>query len=333
MTNSPAALSPIPIQEVYAARQRIQNYISPSPLLQLHLTDVVTEIYLKLENLLPAGSFKLRGVINAMAIAEPYMLEKGVWTVSAGNMGYALAWFARQHGIPCTVIVPEDAPHAKLEAIVQQDAQIEKVPFQVYQEIQQRHSWHGFLDHPPDNPLNGLLIHPFSDRAVMAGNATIGLEILENLPEVEAILVPYGGGGLSCGIASAVKNQQPGVHVLACEIETAAPLAASMAASHPVQISYTPSFVSGIGAPFVFPEMWQLAQQLLDGSLVATLEQVREAIRLLVQRNHIVAEGAGAVSVAAALAGLAGYRRVACVVSGGNIDQQVLINILQERPA
>ncbi len=330
MTHSITRLHPIPIEEISAARQQIQAFVKPSLLTRLDIHGAPSEVYLKLENLHPVGSFKLRGVVNALSAARPETLDNGIWTASAGNMGYALAWVARRRNIACAVIVPENAPASKLAAIARQGAQIEKVPFHVYQEIQRRHTWSGLLDCPPDSPLNGLLIHPFADPAVMAGNGTIGLEILEDLPEVDAVLVPYGGGGLSCGIASAIKALKPDVRVLACEVETAAPLAASLAASMPVQVSYIASFVSGMGAPSVFPEMWPLAQQLLDGSLVVTLDQVRTAIRWLATNSHIIVEGAGAVPVAAALDGLAGRGKIACIVSGGNIDLQLLVSILQE---
>jgi len=173
------------------------------------------------------------------------------------------------------------------------------------------------------------LIHPFADPAVMAGNGVIGLEILEDLPDVDAIVVPYGGGGLSCGIASAVRALEPGVEVYASEVETGAPLAASLAAGRPVEVDYRPSFVTGMGAPFVFPEMWPRASRLLDGSLVVSLQQVADAIRLLIEWNHVVAEGAGATPVAAALSGQAGGGRIVCVVSGSNIGLHELTCILQ----
>src|SRR5438067_8978156 len=177
--------------------------------------------------------------------------------------------------------------------------------------------------------MEGLFVHAFNDPAVMAGNGTIGLEILEDLPDVDTVIVPYGGGGLSCGIASAIRALKPNVKVYACEVETAAPLAASFAAGEQVQVAYTPTFVDGIGAPTLFPEMWQLARQLLDGSLVVTLAEVAAAIRLLAERNRVIAEGAGAAPVAAALAGKAGGGNVVCVVSGGNIDSGKLAKILQ----
>jgi threonine dehydratase len=209
VTHSLARLHPIPIEEISAARRQIRAFVMPSLLTRLDIHGAPSEVYLKLENLHPVGSFKLRGVVNAVSAARPETLDKGVWTASAGNMGYALAWVARRRNIACAVIVPDDAPASKLAAIARQGAWIEKVSFPVYQDIQRRHTWSGLLDCPPDSPLNGLLIHPFADPAVMAGNGTIGLEILEDLPEVETVLVPYGGGGLSCGIASAIKARKP----------------------------------------------------------------------------------------------------------------------------
>jgi threonine dehydratase len=311
---------PVPLEEIRAARERIAGTAARTSLVRLNVDEAPAEIFLKLENLQPIGSFKLRGAGNAIHLADPKQLEKGVWTASAGNMAQGVAWYARQLGVQCTVVVPDDAPATKLAAVQRLGAKIVKVPFSHYQEIQCRHSYEG---------MDGLLIHPFGDRAVMAGNGTIGLEILEDLPDVDAIVVPYGGGGLSCGIASALRALRPEVKLYACEVETAAPLAASLAAGEPVEVDYSPSFVSGIGAPFVFPEMWSLASQLLDGSLVITLREVASAIRFMVERNHIVAEGAGAVSVAAALAGKAGAGKVVCVVSGGNLDTEKLVQILQ----
>jgi threonine dehydratase len=320
----------IPIQHIYTARQRSEALVLRTPLVRLNVADTAAEIYLKLETLQPVGSFKLRGAASAITAHNPEMLAQGVWTASAGNMGYALAWLARRSAIPCAVVVPDDAPAAKWGAIKSQGAQIHPVPFDVYQEIQSRRS----LADPGLNRILGkmTLVHPFADEQVMAGNGVIGLEILEDLPDVDAVLVPYGGGGLSCGIASALRALRPQTRIYACEVHTAAPLAASLEAGRPVEVSYTPSFVSGMGAPFVFPEIWPLASQLLDGSLVVTLDQVAEAMRALAGRNHVVAEGAGAVSVAAALGGLAGSGKIVCIVSGGNIDLPVLAEILQGKP-
>ncbi len=310
---------PVSLDEIRAARGRIAGAVVRTPLVRLNVEDAPAAIFLKLENLQPIGSFKLRGAGNAMQLAGARQLQKGVWTASAGNMAQGVAWYAARLGVSCTVVVPENAPAVKLAALDRLGARIVEVPFARYQEIQCTHSHEG---------MDGLLIHPFADPAVMAGNGTIGLEILEDLPDVDAVLIPYGGGGLSCGIASAIRALKPGARVYACEVETAAPLAASLKAGEPVTVEYSHSFVSGIGAPFVFPEMWPLASRLLDGSLVVTLARVAGAIRLLAERNHVIAEGAGAVPVAAALAGKAGGK-IACVVSGGNLDSGTLIQILR----
>jgi threonine dehydratase len=312
------SLTPVPIDDIRAARGRIADAALRTPLLRLAV-DAPADIYLKLENLQPIGSFKLRGASNAMAVASREALARGVWTASAGNMAQGVAWQARRLGISCTVIAPDHAPETKLSAIARLGARVERIPFDAWFEILATHR------HPG---MEGLFIHPVSDPAVMAGNGTIALEILEDLPEVESIVVPYGGGGLSCGIASAIRALEPKVKVYACEVETAAPLAASLAAGQPTRVTYTASFVDGIGGPFVLPEMWPLVRDLLDGSLVVSLSEVAAAVRLLAERQRVIAEGAGAASVAAALSGRAGPGRVACVVSGGNIDSAKLARIL-----
>jgi threonine dehydratase len=283
-----------------------------TPLVRLQ-HDADAEIYLKLENLQPIGSFKLRGAANALALAEP----EALWTASAGNMAQAVAWHARERGLPCTAVVPETAPRTKLDAIERLGGEVVKVPLADWLEVFRTREYPG---------MEGLFVHPFSDDAVMAGNGTIGLEILEDLPEVDAVLIPYGGGGLSCGIASALRARAPRCKVYACEVETAAPLAASLEAGEPVEIDYIPSFVDGIGAPTVFPEMFELASKLLDGSLVVSVDETAAAVRLLIERNRVVAEGAGAAPVAAALLRTG---TIVCIVSGGNIDTATLREILE----
>jgi threonine dehydratase len=222
-------------------------------------------------------------------------------------------------GVPCSVVVPEHAPETKLRAIERLGAKVVKVPFDRW--------WRVMVEHHFDG-LDGCFIHPVSDPAVIAGNGTVGLEILEDLPDVETILVPFGGGGLSCGIASGVKAIRANVKVYACEVETAAPLSASLAAGAPRSVDYTPSFVDGIGGKSVLEEMWPLASRLLDGALVVSLAETAEALRLMAERNRVIAEGAGATPVAAALAGRAGGGKVVCVISGGNIDGRKLAKIL-----
>jgi threonine dehydratase len=253
------------------------------------------------------------------ALLPEAALAKGVYTASAGNMAQGVAWNARRLGIPCTVIVPEHAPQTKLEAVERLGATIVRLPFDAW--------WKVLVDNGRAG-IDGTFIHPVSDANVIAGNGTIGLEILEDLPDVDTVLVPYGGGGLSCGIAAAIHAQAPRVKIIAVEIETATPLAASLAARGPREVDYTPSFVDGIGAKGVLEEMWPLASRLLDGSCVVSLAQTAAAVKLMVERNRVVAEGAGATPVAAALAGLAGAGKIVCVVSGGNIDSKKLATIL-----
>ncbi|MHB8750044.1 MAG: threonine ammonia-lyase [Aggregatilineales bacterium] len=310
----------IPLAEIRAARERIADSVIRTPLIRLNVSDTPAEIYLKLENLQPLGSFKLRGAGNAIALASKAQLSRGVYTASAGNMAQGVAWHARRLGIPCTVVVPDNAPETKLAAITRLGAKIIKVSHAEWWQVIVTHHFEG---------LEGLFIHPVSDPAVMAGNGTIGLEILEDLPDVDAIVIPYGGGGLSSGIASAVRALKPGTRLYASEVETSVALAAALAAGEIRTIEYIPSFVDGIGSSGVLPDMWPLVRSLLDGSLVATLKEVSAAVRLLAERNRVIAEGAGASSVATALAGKAGAGKVVCVVSGGNIDFAKLVKIFQ----
>jgi threonine dehydratase len=281
--------------------------------------DARPEIYLKLENLQPIGSFKLRGAGNAMALAKAENLAHGVYTASAGNMAQGVAWNARRLGIPCQVVIPDTAPDTKIEAIHRLGARTIPLPFEQW--------WQVIVDHHyPGVP--GHFIHPVSDAAVIAGNGTIGLEILEDLPDVDTVLVPFGGGGLSCGIASAVKALRPGAKVFACEIETAAPLHAALEAGAPTAVDRIPTFIDGIGGTSVLDEMWPLARSLLDGSLVVDVEAVVRSIRTLAFSSKVIAEGAGGAAVAAATAGLAGDGKVVCVVSGGNLSRNALSSIL-----
>jgi threonine dehydratase len=313
------AVEPIPLDAIRAARQRLAGIALRTPLLRLDADEAPGEIWLKLENLQPIGSFKIRGAGNAMRAAPPGALARGVYTASAGNMAQGVAWNARLLGIPCTVIVPEKAPRNKIAAIERQGGRVLRVPFDRWWRVLQEHHFPG---------IEGLFVHPVSDPAVIAGNGTIGLEILEDLPDADTVLVPFGGGGLSCGIASAVKALSPSARVFACEVETAAPFAASLGAGSPQEIAHRPSFVDGIGGKSMLPEMWPLARRLLDGSLVSKLEEVAAAVRRLAERSRVVAEGAGAASVAAAFGGRAAGKKIVCVISGGNIDSGKLAQIL-----
>ncbi len=310
----------VAIEEIRAARERIADAVLRIPLVKLNFEDAPCEIYLKLENLQPIGSFKLRGAGNAMLSAPREALEQGVWTASAGNMAQGVAWYARRLGVKCTVVAPDHAPETKLAAIKRLGADVVKTPFDSWFRILSTHEFPG---------MSGLFVHPVSDPAVMAGNGTIGLEIVEDLPEVDAVIIPYGGGGLSGGVGSAIRALKPDTKLYAVETSTAAPVAASFAAGSPQEFSYIPSFVDGMGGPRVLPDMWPLISNLLVGSIVVELEQVAAAIRLLAERHRVIAEGAGAAPVAAALTGTAGTGKVVCIVSGGNLDTAKLITILQ----
>ena len=314
-------LAPVSLEEVRAAVARLDGVAMRSPLLRLQ-GEAPADVHLKLESLQPTGSFKVRGAGNALAQADRALIARGVATASAGNMARAAAWLADRRGVPCTVVAPDDAPAAKLDPVAALGARIVRVPFDEW--------WQTLLErgHPE---LDGFFIHPVSDPAVIAGNGTIGLEVVADLPDVDAVVVPFGGGGLSCGIACAVKAIRPGVRVFAAEVSTAAPLAASLAAGRPVNVERIPSFVDGIGSGGVLPEMWPLASSVLDGSIVVDLDSVGEALRLLATRNRVVAEGAGAAALAAALTGRAGSGRIVAVISGGNIDMATLSAILARR--
>jgi threonine dehydratase len=309
----------ITIEDVQAAYKRIAGMVLRTPAIRLN-NGGTGELYLKLENLQPIRSFKVRGAGNAMAMLDASDLEAGVYTASAGNMAQGVAWNASRLGVRCTVVVPDGAPRTKLDAIHRLGAQTISVPYEDWWNVLVTHRY------PPLEPAH--FIHPVSDVAVMAGNGTIGLEILEDVPDVNAVLVPFGGGGLSCGIATAIRSLRPEVRVYGCEVDTAAPLAAAFAAGGPVRIPRTPRFVDGIGSPTVLPEMWPPASRLLAGSLVVTLPEVAAAIRQLAEHAAIVAEGAGGAAVAAGLKALAGPGRYVAVVSGGNIDPEVLSTIL-----
>ena len=312
-------IGPISLEAIEGARTRIADTAIRTPLIPLDVPEAPCRVWLKLECLQPIGSFKIRGAANAMAVADPEELAGGVYTGSAGNMAQGVAFNARRLRIECRVVVPETAPKTKRGAIARLGGTAVPVPFDEWWSVIRDHG------HPDET---GFFIHPVSDPAVIAGNGTIGLEILEDLPEVDAVVIPYGGGGLSCGIASALEALRPEVRVYAAEVETAAPFAASLEAGEPVEVERIPTFIDGIGGKGVLPEMWPLASSLLDGSLVMSVEEVCDAMRTLVSGAHVIAEGAGACPVAAALSGAAGEGDVVAVVSGGNLDTGVLAAIL-----
>jgi threonine dehydratase len=309
------------LSDINEARAMIANSAIRTPLVRLNFKESPAEIYLKLENLQPIGSFKIRGAANAIGHTPAEILSRGVLTASAGNMAQGVAWCARELGIPSTVIAPDTAPATKIKAIERLGGRVIKVEFEEWWRTFEERSFPG---------VEGTFIHAFDDLNVIAGNGTIALEILEDLPDVDAVVIPWGGGGLTCGIAAAMRALNSKCTIYAAEVSTAAPLVASLAAGSPQTVDYQQSFVDGIGSKMVFPQMLERAQQLIDGSLVAELGEVKSALRLMAERNRVIAEGAGACSVACALAGKTGTGKVVCIVSGGNIDFATLCEILTD---
>jgi threonine dehydratase len=309
----------IGLADIEAARARIAGQVVRTPLVRLYVEGAPAEIYLKLENLQPINSFKIRGATNAVMLASPGDRAKGLVTASAGNMAQGIAWTARALGIPATIVVPDHAPEAKLTAIERLGGRVLRVPYDQW--------WNVIVTSRVDG-VEGLFVHPVQDRAVMAGNGTIGLEILEDLPDPDAVVIPYGGGGLTVGIASAIKALRPQTRIFTAEPDTAAALAAAFAAGHPADAGFRPSFVDGAGGPRVLDSMWPLVKPLVDGALAIPLADVAAAIRTLAERVRVIAEGAGALAPAAALSGRAGTGKVVCVVSGGNINLSKLAEIL-----
>lgn len=300
----------ISISKAEEARRNIASLAFRTPLVRCN-ADVPVDLYLKLENLQPIGSFKIRGAANVMALTPRAQLERGVLTASAGNMAQGVAFCARRLGIQATIIAPETAPATKTLAVERMGGRVIKVPFAEW--------WHTFETRSYPG-VDATFIHAFDDPHVMAGNSTIALELLEDLPDLDAVVIPWGGGGLSCGIAAVLRALAPRVQIYAAEIETAAPLAASLAAGEPRTVDYKPSFVDGIGSKTVFPSMFELARELLTGSLVVTLDEAAQAMKLVAERNRVIIEGAAACAVAAALSGRAGAGKIVAIASGGNID-------------
>ncbi len=313
-------LSAPSLESIRVARTRIADIAMRTPLVPLEVADRDEPVHLKLENLQPIGSFKLRGAANAMAAAGADALAEGVYTASAGNMAQGVAWCAREFGVPCAVVVPDRAPQTKRAAIERLGSRVIPVPFDRW--------WQTLTDRCYPG-LSGTFVHPFADTGVMAGNGTIALELFEELPEMDVVVVPFGGGGLCCGIAAGLRALGPHTRICAVEVDTAAPLAASRAAGGPVRITRQASFVDGIGAAEVSAEMWPLAAQLVDDVAVVSPAQIAGAVRFLAERGHVVAEGAGAASLAAVMSGAVAGRRIVCIVSGGNIEPDTFAAILR----
>jgi threonine dehydratase len=312
----------IPLADLRDAATAIYAAAVRTPLVRVDLSGsgtALSELYLKLEVLQPIGSFKIRGAFNVLRQLSADELKEGVWTVSAGNAAQGVAYAARHLGAGCSVMVMDTAPATKIRAIERLGATIVRA---TYDEC-----WKTVVTHKSDR-MSGLFIHPFDDDRFIAGNGTIGLEILEDLPDVDAVIAPLGGGGLLAGIAAATSALRPETRVFAAEPATAAPLSASIAAGRPVYFEgWTASFVDGAGGKSVLETMWPLLEPL-SGSIVVSLEEIASAMRLVAERARIIAEGAAGCALAAALSGRAGRGKIVAVVSGGNIDLSTFASLI-----
>jgi threonine dehydratase len=303
---------PIASEDIDHARTRIAGTVLRTPLVKLDLGSDAPEIHLKLENLQPTNAYKIRGAANAVAHLSEAERARGVWTISAGNAGQGVAYAARQFGIPCSVVAIETAPQTKLDRMRALGATIVPVSYDDAWKAAETHAFDG---------LDGTFIHPFDNHDFIAGHATMGLEILEDLPDVKTVIAAIGGGGLITGVGSAIKAHRPEVRVLGAEPETAAPYALSLREGGPRKFpDWQASFVDGAGGKSVTERMWQRMRPMTDGTITVTLDQTRDAMRLIAEKTRTIAEGAGALALAAALTGQAGDGPIVCIVSGGNID-------------
>jgi threonine dehydratase len=314
-----AALRLPTTDEVDAARVSIAEHAIRTPLVRLNVAIAGVNIYVKLENLQPLGSFKIRPAVNALKNMHPDRLRHGVLTASAGNFGQGLALAARAMAVSATVVVPDSAAANKTAALHELGATVIRVPFSDWWTVLTTRSFPG---------VSGAFVHPVAESAVVAGNATIAAEIIEELANFDAVIVPFGGGGLVSGIGAVVRRCKPAVRIIAVESEASQPAAAALANGGPVRVPHIPSFVDGMGSTSVLESMWPLVRETVDTAVCASFEQICDAIRLLATRHHVIAEAAGAASVAAAVAGLAGKGNIVCIVSGGNIDAAKLGAIL-----
>ena len=317
------AVRPIELAEVQEARQRIAGTIVRTPLVRLDLGPNFPDIRLKLENLQQTNAYKLRGAANAVALLSDTERSRGVWTISAGNAGQGVAYAARQAGVPCTVLVIETAPESKIERMRALGARLVPVPWEVAWKALEDRSFAG---------IEGTFVHPFDDHNFIAGHATMGLEIFEDAPDTAAVIAAIGGGGLLTGVGSALKALNPKIKVWGAEPETAAPAALSFARGFPQAFDdWKASFVDGAGGQSLFPRMWDRLKPVADGFIVVSLDETKKAMRLMAEKTRVIAEGAGALSVAAALTGKAGPGPIVAVVSGGNVDLKKFFELIDAK--
>jgi threonine dehydratase len=324
VTTTLETIRPIELAEIREAGERIAGTIVRTPLVRLALGPDLPDVRLKLENLQPINAYKLRGAANAVAMLSESARARGVWTISAGNAGQGVAYAAREAGVPCTVVAIETAPASKIDRMRALGARLVPVSYDVAWKALEERSFPG---------VEGTFVHPFDDHQFIAGHATLGLEILEDAPDVAVVIAGIGGGGLITGVGSAIKALRPDVRVLGAEPETAAPAALSFERGSPqVFKNWKASFVDGAGGQSLFPRMWERMKPVVDGCIVVSLEETRNAMRLMAEKMRIISEGAGALSVAAALTGKAGHGPIVAIVSGGNIDLKKFAELIGVTP-
>lgn len=305
-------IRPVTLAEIEAARERIRGVVLRTPLVKLDLGPGAPDVRLKLENLQPTNAYKIRGAVNAVAMLDDAARKKGVWTISAGNAGQGVAFAARAAGVPCKIVVIDTAPQTKIDRMRALGADLLLTPFERCWTALEEHSFPG---------MDGTLVHPFDDQNFITGHGSMGLEILEDCPDVTHVIASVGGGGLIAGVGSAIKAKNSGVQMLGAEPETAAPYALSLKEGHAMAFaSWQQSFVDGAGGRSVIQRMWERMRPVSDGAIVVTLEETRKAMRLMAEKARVVSEGAGALPLAAALQGKLGPGPIVCVVSGGNVD-------------
>jgi threonine dehydratase len=322
MATTPEEVRPIELDEIREARERIAGTIVRTPLVKLELGSGYPDIRLKLENLQPINAYKLRGAANAVAMLPEADRNRGVWTISAGNAGQGVAYAARQAGVPCAVVVIETAPASKIERMRALGAKLILVPYEV--------AWKALEDRAYPG-ADGTFVHPFDDHNFIAGHGTMGLEILEDAPDVVTVIASIGGGGLITGVGSAIKALRPEIRILSAEPESAAPAALSFAVGSPqVFKDWKASFVDGAGGQSLFPRMWERMKPVVDGNIVVSLDETRRAMRIMAEKSRIISEGAGALPLAAALSGKAGDGPIVAIVSGGNVDLNKFCELIKE---
>ena len=297
------------LAEIQAAADRIREYVLPTPTASGEAVAGVGA-WLKAENLQRTGSFKVRGAINAVLQLDAEQRRRGVITLSAGNHGQALAYAAQAFGIPCVVVIRDDAQVTKLQAIRRYGAEIVLTPIGRWQERPEEEQHERDLH----------LVHPFDDPAVAAGQGTVGLEILEAVPDVRTVIVPVGGGGLIAGIAVAIKQQRSNVRIIGVEPERAPTVSESLAAGHPVSPSRLDTIADGLAAPYTRPFNLALIQRLVDEVRTVSDEAIIAALTSIVLQAKLVVEPAGAAGVAALASDAAIQRPVVIVLTGGNVD-------------